>query len=219
MKNFEKMIEKTWETDNIPQEIYNIPNNVRNTNNNYRCSCCCRGRPGPMGPIGPEGPAGVCECSCAASGELILNGSMENIADGRPTTWTTTTPALIESVSAAGRVHTGDYSTAMQNGAVLEQSVDINGGCYYELSFFANVNGNLVGVTAEVSFVTPSGTTAGARIVVNQQNLTNESGIFAFYKILTVQAPNDATNAIISFTVSAGEDQYAYIDDVSFSVQ
>lgn len=178
------------------------------------------GATGTTGATGATGATGVCECPCASTGELIQNGGMESFTDGVPTGWFTTTPNDVSQVTQQGRVHSGNSAVNLADGANLSQIVPINGGCFYELSFFAHGEGAQVGFTATVNFITPPSTeTLGLQITVNQQDVPDSDREFEFYRGITTQAPANATLAIIEFTVNADGGQSLDLDDVSFSVQ
>ena len=176
------------------------------------------GPQGPPGPQGPQGPAGV--CACPSLGEQVVNGGMEEFeSNGVPTGWTTTTPGLVSQDTAQGRVHSGLSSVNLLDGADLSQTIaPVSGGCFYEFSFFAHAQGAQVGVTATVTFVTPTGNEVGAVITVERQDISDSDREFAYYRAITSAAPANATAAIITFTVTAQGNQSLNIDDVSFSV-
>ena len=177
------------------------------------------GPTGPTGLTGPTGPTGICECACESIGEQITNGGMEEFTGDIPNGWNTTTPTEVSEETAQGRVHSGNSSVNLENGAILTQTVStVNGGCFYELSFFARGEGSEVGLTATVTFVTPMGDVVGGTVTVRQQDITNDNRDFAYYRIITSQAPLNVTSAIISFEVTAQGEQSLDLDDVSFSV-
>jgi hypothetical protein len=152
------------------------------------------------------------------SGELIVNGGMELFTGNVPKGWATTTPGLTSLESQLGHVHSGESSVALTNGAVLFQTVPVNGGCYYELSFFAHGAGAQVGFTATVNFSPSSGSGEALVITVRQQDLPNSSRIFSYFRGITTLAPPDATLAEIRFTVTSAGNQHLDLDDVSFTV-
>ncbi|HEX2986230.1 MAG TPA: hypothetical protein VHO71_05375 [Caproiciproducens sp.] len=138
--------------------------------------------------------------------------------NGVPTDWNTTTPGAVSEQTALGRVHSGNSSVNLTNGAVLSQVIpDINPGCFYELSFFVNAQGGNVGFTATVYFVTPAGLVTGASVTVRQGDLENASNTFAYFEVFTDRVPDDATAAIVQFNVVAEGGQSINLDDVSFS--
>jgi len=153
-----------------------------------------------------------------SGGELLKNGGMESFTDNIPTGWTTTTPERVSQDTARGRVHSGDSAAALTNGADLSQVVPVNGGCFYELSFFGHGEGALVGVTATVTFLSAAGSTIGLQIIVNRGDMPNSSRDFGYYRAITTQAPAGATSARITFVVTSQGGQYLDLDDVSFSV-
>ena len=117
-----------------------------------------QGPEGPEGPQGPEGPAGECSCLCEAMGQMIENGGMEYVSNEQPTDWVFTNPEGISSIDLQGRVHSGNYAVNIENESSIEQKIPLeNGGCFYELSFFARGEGAQVGFIATVTFVTPNG--------------------------------------------------------------
>ena len=180
------------------------------------------GKTGPTGPKGDEGPTGAtgsCDCKCTSIGEQIINGGMELFTDNIPDDWTTTTPDLISEVMAQGRVHSENSSVNLEDGANLSQFVaTVEGGCFYELSFFAHGEGAQVSLTATVTFVTPTGNVNGATIIVNSQDIPNSNREFGYYSVTTLAAPDNAESAIISFSVTTSGGQSLDLDDVSFKV-
>lgn len=178
------------------------------------------GRTGPTGPTGATGATGICQCPCVAAGELLVNGGMESFTGNVPTGWTTTTPNNISQVTQQGRVHSGNSSVNLTNGANLRQVVPVNAGCFYELSFFAHGEGAQVGLVATVNFITPPNTkTTGLTITVRQQDIPNSNRAFGYYRGFTIAVPAGATTAEILFTVTANGGQSLDLDDVSFAVQ
>ena len=122
-------------------------------------------------------------------------------------------------MSQQGRVHSGNYSVDLKDGANLRQNVSITGGCYFEFSFFAHGEGAQVQLTAKVTFTNQQGlNVSGLSIVVNSQDIPNSNRDFGYYRGITVQAPANATNARIEFQVTAGGGQSLDLDDVSFSI-
>jgi len=175
------------------------------------------GEQGATGPTGATGPAG--ESACQSRGEMVVNGGMELYTNNVPTGWTTPTPNAIQPVSAQGRVHTEMYAVNLSDGGILEQNIAIEGGCYYDFSFFARGDGAQVGLTATVYFTNPQGLdVVGTRITVQPQNLSNDNREFAYYRRITTAAPENATTAIIRFEAETTGSQSIDIDDVSFSV-
>jgi len=143
---------------------------------------------------------------------------MELFTENIPTGWTSTTPTAISQVTLQGRVHSGDSSVNIEDDGILTQVImDINPGCFYEFSFFAHGEGSQVGITATVNFLAPGGDVLGGMIVINQMDLSDSDRSFGYYRIITTEAPNDATGVRIDFAVDAEGGQSADIDDVSFS--
>lgn len=186
-------------------------------------------RTGPTGPTGPAGPTGytgpagstgTCTCAYISTGELITNGGMELFTVNIPTGWITTTPHDISQVTQQGRVHSGNSSVNLSDGARLGQIVSINPGCFYELSFFAHGVGSQVELEATVTFKTPQGDdTPGLQIAVMPNNIPDNDREFAFYRGITVKAPAGSTTAEVFFTTKAGDEQSLDLDDISFIVQ
>ena len=176
-----------------------------------------QGPEGPEGPQGPEGPAGECSCLCEAMGQMIENGGMENVSNEQPTDWVFTNPEGISSIDLQGRVHSENYAVNIENESSIEQKIPLeNGGCFYELSFFARGEGAQVGFIATVTFETPNGPVVGGEITVRQQDVPNSNRDFGFYKLITTKAPDNATSVIVKFTVEADGKQSLDLDDVSF---
>lgn len=223
-----------------------------------RCCCCCKGEPGEPGPQGPQGergprgyqgengeqgepgpqgpqgekgeqgPEGTCDCRCAPSGELLINGDMEDFNGNIPVGWTKTLASTItlkndvEEPSENGRVHSGQSSLSLRGG--LEQTVTgIKEGCFYEFSFFARENHveDSMGCVGIVRFQTPAGEVTGAQISVYQDQLPNAKKTFGYYRVLTAAAPAGVTSAKIFLGVSFAHDSESSVDfdDISFSIQ
>jgi len=72
---------------------------------------------------------------------------MEAFTGSIPNDWQTTTPTLLSKVTQQGRVHSGNLSVNLTDGANLSQTAAIHGGCFYELSFFAHGEEAQVGET------------------------------------------------------------------------
>jgi hypothetical protein len=70
-----------------------------------------------------------------------------------------------------------------------------------------------------VTFITPPDTeTAGLKISLNPYNsIPDADGDFGYYRGITIVAPPEATEAIISFTLSSVSPLVS-VDDVSFSL-
>lgn len=130
-----------------------------------------------------------------------------------------TNPTGISSVDAQGRVHSGDFAVNIENDSAIEQTIPIlEGGCFYELSFFARGEGAQVGFTATVTFETPTGPVVGGEITVDQQDVPNSNRDFGFYQIITEAAPINATGITVRFDVVANGEQSLDLDDVSLVV-
>lgn len=153
-------------------------------------------------------------------GELAVNGGMESFnAGGVPSGWNINNNDLAEPDDDQGDVHSGNYSVLLYDGAVLWQNIAIRGGCYYDLSFFARGNGAQVQLEACVTFSNGDNMyTNGNCILIRAQDIPTDNRNFAYYRFITAQAPNDATNARIEFRVMAAGNQSLNLDDVSFSV-
>ena len=178
-----------------------------------------RGFDGETGATGPTGPTGRCECNCQSTGQLIVNGSMENRTDNKPTNWIFTNPDGITSINTQGRVHSGTWAVNIENNSSIEQTIPLNAcGCYYILSFFARGEGSQVGLTATVTFETSTGPVNGGTITVRQQDITNSNRDFAFYQLITTAAPCNTTGITVKFLVNADANQSLDLDDVSFIV-
>lgn len=144
------------------------------------------GPTGPIGPTGPTGPTGRCECQCRSTGELLINGGMENVSNNKPTNWIFVNPNGVSSINAQGRVHSGNYSVSIKDKSTIQQTVAItNSNCYYILSFFARGEGSQVGLNAKVIFETPTGSVNGGSITVRQQDISASNRNFTFYQLIT----------------------------------
>ena len=180
-----------------------------------------RGATGPTGPTGatgPTGPTGNCRCSCVSKGELVVNGGMEVVIDDKPTGWIFTNPEDITSENSQGRVHSGNWSVNIGDDSTLSQVINnIEAGCFYELSFFARGEGAQVSLNANVIFLTNYGDVLGGNLMVRAQDMTNSNRDFAYYKLITSQAPVGTTGIKIEFIVSANGNQSLDLDDVSLT--
>lgn len=175
------------------------------------------GATGATGATGPTGPAGCCPCQ--SRGELVVNGTMETFTDDIPNGWTTTTPALIERVTAQGRVHTGLSAVNLSDGGILEQNIPITGGCYYDFSFFTRGEGSQVGVIATLRFTNNQGLNElGAEITIRQQDMPTGNREYGYFRRVSSQAPVNATNATIRFEVISTGGQSVDLDDVSLTI-
>ncbi|MGN0135433.1 hypothetical protein [Anaerotignum sp.] len=138
---------------------------------------------------------------------------------GVPTGWNINNSDLVEPDDDQGDVHSGNFSALLFNKAVLSQDISIEGGCFFELSFFARGNGAQVQLEACVTFSTDdSFTTDSSCILIRAQDIPTDNRNFAYYRFITAQAPANATNARIEFRVTANGEQSLNLDDVSFSV-
>lgn len=177
------------------------------------------GPTGPTGATGATGPTGSCECNCRSTGQMILNGGMENRCNNKPTDWIFTNPNGISSVTSQGRVHSGSWSVNIENASAIQQTIPITeGGCYYILSFFARGEGSQVGLTATVNFETTTGTVNGGTVTVRQQDITNSNRNFAFYQLVTSAAPANVTGITVKFLVNSSGNQSLDLDDVSLII-
>ena len=61
----------------------------------------------------------------------------------------------------------------------------------------------------------PTGLVSGGTVSVRQQDLTNDNRVFAFFQLITTQAPANATDIIVRFEISANGNQSLDLDDVS----
>ena len=144
---------------------------------------------------------------------------MENFNENIPSNWNTTTSTAVSKESAQGRVHSGNYSVALKDKAKLYQDVSINGGCFYNFSFFAHGEGAIVSVEATVTFVNQNNVkTQGLKISVRAQDIIDSNRGFAYYRGITIAAPVDTVYARIEFNVTANGNQTLVIDDVSLSL-
>lgn len=164
------------------------------------------------------GPMGDCTCSCISKGELVVNSGMETVIDEKPTGWLFTNPDNINSENSQGRVHSGNWSVNIGDDSTLSQVINnIEPGCFYELSFFARAEGDQVSLNANVIFITNSGDVLGGNIMVRDQDMTNSNRDFAYYRLITAQAPVGTTGIRIEFIVNANGNQSLDLDDVSLT--
>lgn len=177
------------------------------------------GPTGPTGPKGDTGPTGTCTCTCRSQGEMAVNGGMESFTNGVPTGWTANNKDLVTKEDQQGRVHSGNFSVNLKDGAVLSQEISVESGCFHVLSFFAHGEGAQVGFTAKVLYLNAQNQpTQGLLITVRQQDLITSDRAFAYYRGITTAAPAGTVKARIEFTVTANGGQSMDLDDVSFSV-
>ena len=184
----------------------------------------CTGPTGATGPTGPTGatgstePTGDCTCSCISRGELVVNGGMENVIDEKPTGWLLSNPDNITSENSQGRVHSGNWSVNIVDDSTLSQVINnIEPGCFYQLSFFARAEGAQVSLNANVIFITNSGDLLGGNIMVRSQDMTNSNRDFAYYRLITSEAPVGTTGIRIEFIVNANGNQSLDLDDISLT--
>ena len=161
------------------------------------------------------GPAG----QCASTGQMIVNGTMESVSNNKPTGWTFVNSAGISSVTAQGRVHSGNYAVNIGDDSSISQTIPLaSGGCFYLLSFFARGEGAQAGFEANIVFLTPTGNVSGGNIMVRRNDLTTANAGFSFYQLITSRAPINATGITLSITVDADGSQSIDVDDVSLTV-
>ena len=210
--------------------IFNNDDNCHEDKKKHCCTekiICCfksKGPTGPTGPTGasgatgPTGPTGNCTCSCVSKGELVVNGGMEVVIDDKPTGWIFTNPDNITSENSQGRVHSGNWSVNIGDDSTLSQIINnIEAGCFYELSFFARGEGAQVSLNANVIFLTNYGDVLGGNLMVRSQDMTNSNRDFAYYRLITSQAPVGTTGIKIEFIVNANGNQSLDLDDVSLT--
>ena len=210
--------------------IFNNDDNCHGDKKKHCCPekiICCfksKGPTGPTGPTGasgatgPTGPTGNCTCSCVSKGELVVNGGMEVVIDDKPTGWIFTNPDNITSENSQGRVHSGNWSVNIGDDSTLSQIINnIEAGCFYELSFFARGEGAQVSLNANVIFLTNYGDVLGGNLMVRAQDMTNSNRDFAYYRLITSQAPVGTTGIKIEFIVNANGNQSLDLDDVSLT--
>ena len=178
----------------------------------------CTSPTGPTGATGATGPTGSCTCSCVSRGELIINGGMEEVIDDKPTGWLFSNPDNITSENSQGRVHSGNWSVNIADDSTLSQVINnIEAGCFYELSFFARGEGAQVSLNANVIFQTNSGDVLGGNLMVRSQDMTNSNRDFAYYRLITSEAPVGTTGIRIEFIVNANGNQSLNLDDISLT--
>lgn len=177
------------------------------------------GATGSTGVTGVTGPTGQCSCNCKFSGELIINGGMEDVDDKKPTGWVFVNPDGISSNNSQGRVHSGNYSVNVEDESSISQTIPVTeGGCYYRLSFFARGEGSRTGLNVNVIFNTTTGPVNGGSIAIRQQDITNSNRDFAFYQLITSMAPANTASITVRFLVNASGGQSIDIDDVSLTI-
>ncbi|MFA9465272.1 MAG: hypothetical protein ACERKN_13390 [Velocimicrobium sp.] len=176
------------------------------------------GAQGIQGVTGAQGPTGATgEAGCSSTGELVENGGMEEFNNTVPTSWSANDVNLVSQITSDGRVHSGNSSVGLVDGAILTQQIttEITEGCFLQFSFFAQVaTGVQAGVTATVNFLTSGGDVLGATITVRAQDIPNAQRIFSYYKAYTNAAPAGVTGVRIDFAVTAAGEQTLAIDDV-----
>ena len=143
---------------------------------------------------------------------------MDAFTDPVPTSWQVNDDDLSARVTQQGRVHAGQSAVNLMDGAVLTQEVAASCGCFYAFSFFARGEGQQVGLTATLTFLTTGGPVTGLTITVRPQDLPNANREFAYYRGISLQAPAGTTAIRISFRVTATGGQSLDLDDVSLSV-
>lgn len=144
---------------------------------------------------------------------------MENRTNNKPSNWIFTNPDSISSVTSQGRVHSGSWSVNIKDESDISQTVSVNnGGCFYQLSFFARGEGSQVGLTATIVFETPTGPVNGGTISIRQQDIINANREFAFYQLVTSKSPDNTTGITVKFLVDASVEQSLDLDDVSLIV-
>ncbi|RPF49134.1 hypothetical protein EDD70_1974 [Hydrogenoanaerobacterium saccharovorans] len=167
----------------------------------------------------PEYSKELTEPLCPSTGELIINGTMENFSKNVPIGWTTTTPFAVSIQKSQGRVHSGYASVNLANDAALVQVIqDVKSGCFYELSFFVHGEGSHVGFEVFVIFETDIGDFLGGYLAVRKQDMVDNSRNFAYHKLITSITPNNIKQVRVQFVVSANEGQSMDLDDVTFRV-
>ena len=203
---------------------FNIEDESKDRKNNCLCEVVkcltkdCTGPTGPRGATGPTDPTGNCTCSCVSRGELVVNGGMEIVIDDKPTGWLFSNPDNITSENSQGRVHSGNWSVNITDDSTLSQVINnIEPGCFYELSFFARGEGAQVSLNANVIFITNSGDVLGGNLMVRSQDMTNSNRDFAYYRLITSEAPVGTTGVRIEFIIDANDNQSLDLDDVSLT--
>ena len=203
---------------------FNIEDESKDRKNNCLCEVVkcltkdCTGPTGPRGATGPTDPTGNCTCSCVSRGELVVNGGMEIVIDDKPTGWLFSNPDNITSENRQGRVHSGNWSVNITDDSTLSQVINnIEPGCFYELSFFARGEGAQVSLNANVIFITNSGDVLGGNLMVRSQDMTNSNRDFAYYRLITSEAPVGTTGVRIEFIIDANDNQSLDLDDVSLT--
>ena len=144
---------------------------------------------------------------------------MEARENDKPIDWLFTNPNGISSVTSQGRVHSGSWAVNIQDDSAIEQTIPVTeGGCFYQLSFFARGEGSQVGLTVTVIFETTTGPVTGGTITIRQQDIINANREFAFYQLVTTASPANTTAIKVIFTVNADGEQSLDLDDVSLLV-
>jgi len=130
---------------------------------------------------------------------FTYNGTLHrgNVPNG----WVAT--GTVAQDTARGHVHTGTSSVRLYNGATLSQTAPVNGGCFYELSFFGHGEDALAGVTATVTFLSVDQTETGLQITVIPGAPPNSNGEFGYFRSIITAAPIDAAAANITFLAAS----------------
>jgi len=141
---------------------------------------------------------------------------MEDFDNNLPFGWDTEDESLLEKITANGRVHAGEFSVGLKDGAVLSQEITaLDDVLFYEFSFFAHAHGDKVGFRATVTFITDTGEFEGGEIFVREQDIPSQNGEFGYYKLITTQAPADIEVVRVTFEVTAQGNQMLDLDDTS----
>lgn len=157
------------------------------------------------------------EYPCESLGELLDGGDMESFTDNIPDGWHSTAPVFISKVTDLGRVHSGESAVNISDRGDIVQTFEIKGGCFYELSFFAQSVLNNAEIFAEIMFYTSTGPRLGGRLSVRSGDLPTGPKGYGYYKLLTDKSPQDASGVTISI-IGGNYNQSFDLDDVSFVI-
>ena len=172
------------------------------------------GATGPTGPTGATGAAGT-----VLPGELVTNGTMEQLTNTVPTGWTMNNDALAGQATGAGQVHSGLSAVQLASGAQMRQTQAAAPGSYYRLSFYAQGVGDQPAVTGRIIFTDAAGGESNAADVsVRSQDMVKTAPNFGYYQVISTVVPENVTTVTVYLETTGGTDDSVILDDVSLTV-